>query len=372
MGFLRVLLAVAVVIAHSQSLFGLKLTGGLVAVEIFFIISGFYMSMILEQKYVGKGSYFLFLSNRFLRLYPIFFTILVLTILTSIFSYLFRDDWYRLSPFIQHYEHLRLETIFFQLFANIAIFGQDIAMFLGVNTETGAMYFTHNYQVSKLQFSSFMLIPQAWTLGVELIYYLIAPFIIRKSNWFIVLLIMVSILIRLYIHYFLGYTNDPWTYRFFPSEIALFLMGTISYRLYSNYKVQKLTLFKVQLSYIVVAILFLMLICYEFIEKVMGVNAFNWLIYAFCCFTIPFLFELSKNSKLDTRIGELSYPIYISHILVIACISPFISFLKIHQFKGEIIIICTIAISCILVKFISDPIERIRQSRANINNSKNT
>ena len=72
MGILRVILAIAVVISHSESFLGLKFTGGLVSVQIFFIISGFYMTMILDNKYVGKGSYRLFLSNRFLRLYPIY------------------------------------------------------------------------------------------------------------------------------------------------------------------------------------------------------------------------------------------------------------------------------------------------------------
>jgi len=63
MGLLRIILAIAVLVAHSGNLFGLKLTGGTVAVEVFFIISGFYMTMILDKKYTGKGSYYLFLSN---------------------------------------------------------------------------------------------------------------------------------------------------------------------------------------------------------------------------------------------------------------------------------------------------------------------
>jgi len=85
MGLLRLILAIAVVIAHTNSIFGLKFTGGLVAVETFFIISGFYMSMILDRKYTGKGSYILFLSNRFLRLYPMFWVVLLLIIISSIF-----------------------------------------------------------------------------------------------------------------------------------------------------------------------------------------------------------------------------------------------------------------------------------------------
>ena len=51
MGIIRFLLALAVVAFHSQRILGLRLMGGNEAVEIFFIISGFYMSLILRGKY---------------------------------------------------------------------------------------------------------------------------------------------------------------------------------------------------------------------------------------------------------------------------------------------------------------------------------
>jgi peptidoglycan/LPS O-acetylase OafA/YrhL len=34
-------------------------------------------------------------------------------------------------------------------------------------------------------------------------------------------------------------------------------------------------------------------------------------------FALPFVFALTKDSKLDERIGELSYPLYLSHFLVL-------------------------------------------------------
>ena len=50
MGLLRFILAASVVLAHSGDFFGFKFTGGLIAVETFFIISGFYMALILDTK----------------------------------------------------------------------------------------------------------------------------------------------------------------------------------------------------------------------------------------------------------------------------------------------------------------------------------
>ncbi len=51
MGLLRIILAISVLISNSTPNFGLKFIGGVMAVETFFIISGFYMSLILNEKY---------------------------------------------------------------------------------------------------------------------------------------------------------------------------------------------------------------------------------------------------------------------------------------------------------------------------------
>ena len=77
MGILRILLAISVVLSHSSSIFRVSFVGGPLAVQAFFIISGFYMSLILNEKYIGvNNSYKLFISNRFLRLYPMYWVIL--------------------------------------------------------------------------------------------------------------------------------------------------------------------------------------------------------------------------------------------------------------------------------------------------------
>ena len=64
MGLLRLLLAVSVVLVHTSGCFGLRPLGAAEAVQTFYIISGFYMAMILTEKYRGQGSYRLFLTNQ--------------------------------------------------------------------------------------------------------------------------------------------------------------------------------------------------------------------------------------------------------------------------------------------------------------------
>ena len=55
MGLLRFCLALAVVAAHThQRLFPFQMISGFYAVKVFFVISGFYMALILNEKYLLK------------------------------------------------------------------------------------------------------------------------------------------------------------------------------------------------------------------------------------------------------------------------------------------------------------------------------
>src|ERR1700692_3494890 len=72
MGLLRLILALAVVVDHAPQSFSLKLVPGDVAVEMFFMISGFYMALILSTRYdtgnrSGIGAFYI---ARSLRLWP--------------------------------------------------------------------------------------------------------------------------------------------------------------------------------------------------------------------------------------------------------------------------------------------------------------
>ena len=85
--------------------------------------------------------------------------------------------------------------------------------------------------------------------------------------------------------------------------------------------------------------------------------------YILALITIPFLFQFSNASKIDNWIGELSYPIYVSHILVIFILSPIISKYELDSYLGELTVLITIIVSYLLVKMVSDPFEKIRKKR---------
>src|SRR5690349_4745024 len=74
MGLVRVALALAVVLSHLPPATFHFISGGL-AVQGFFIISGFYMALVLSGKYASAG---IFYSNRLLRLMPGYFVMMVI------------------------------------------------------------------------------------------------------------------------------------------------------------------------------------------------------------------------------------------------------------------------------------------------------
>ena len=199
----------------------------------------------------------------------------------------------------------------------------------------------------------FLLVPQAWTIGIEITFYLIAPFLVRKKIKFIYSLIIISALLRIGL-YTNGFENDPWTYRFFPTELMFFLLGTIAYHIYKKVESKNIKVSSLKIIY--VFILFFTLF-YSFIPFPFKIFAYLFVFFL----SVPFIFMLSKKWKKDRYIGELSYPIYISHILLLWPIR----FLKIPVFGelGLTLTIVTIIFSILLNEFVAKKIEIIRQRR---------
>jgi peptidoglycan/LPS O-acetylase OafA/YrhL len=357
MGIIRLLLALSVVAAHTTSFFGVHLVGGKVAVQAFYIISGFYMSLILNEKYLGKtGSYKLFITNRFLRIFPIFWTVLVLVALFSALLLILGHGGGSLQPYINYFSNgndMNIPAIFLLVVSNLFLFGGDIVMFTGINPATGNLFFTKDFTMTSPRMHGFLLVPQAWTIALELMFYLIAPFLVRRKTWLIVTIIILSFGLRTYL-YSHGLNHDPWTYRFFPLEIAFFLLGTLSYRVYT--KIQTYP-FDPKVLWIAFGSM-----CLATLGYYPGNTSLSLEIpyFALITFGIPLVFLLTKTNKYDARIGELSYPVYICHMLMIAVLG---FFAIPEKYLGFAAAAGSMLLAWILIKVVSDPIERFRQRR---------
>lgn len=360
MGLIRFLLAVSVIIAHSEPIFGLELVGGRIAVQAFFMISGFYMALILSEKYNPIEEYWLFISNRIMKLYPTYWIILLSTFIFSCTSYILAG-----RPFNMGIWHnlplMRVETALLLLFSNVSLLFQDILMFLGVDLESGSLFFAKDL-ISTPQESlihPYLLIPPAWSVSLELTFYLIAPKLVQRKSYGLFLLLILSIILRMFLYQH-GFQNDPWNYRFFPTELTFFILGILAYRLYKrieNGHLRRVICSKVVLWTIYsLAILFISF--YPFLPGTEDLKFFVFIGYLFV--SIPCIFILSKFWKLDRYIGEFSYPLYISHIFVLWYVMPT---LGLEDNTGLVCLLLTSLLAFVLNEYVLKRIENYRQNR---------
>lgn len=361
MGIVRILLALAVVTSHSTPIFGLTIVGGHVAVQAFYVISGFYMSLILNEKYMNKqNSYFLFLTNRFLRLFPSYWAVLILVVFFSFFQhYISRtligtgEDYGVLSIYRYFFHQINIWTWIVFIFTNLFMFGQDILFFMGLNFSTGSLYFTKDISFIYPQLYNFMLISAAWTIGIELFFYVVAPFIVTKSIKFILSIMGLSLLLRLTLNHY-GLNFDPWAYRFFPTQLPYFLLGALSYRLYVQVKNKSFA--RVHLNLFYVLFLVITIVYTRWFSTMTEVPYLTLLFIG-----MPFVFLVSRNWKIDRYIGDLSYIIYISHVFVFS-VMKYIG-MPITGNAGVLLAVCTIGFSAVIHELITKRIEVIRQNR---------
>ena len=84
MGMLRTLLALSVVLDHLGGGTTDWLVGGRLAVQLFYVISGFLISYVLTATDHYRGAPGRFYANRALRLYPVYLAVAALTLLADV------------------------------------------------------------------------------------------------------------------------------------------------------------------------------------------------------------------------------------------------------------------------------------------------
>jgi len=359
MGSLRFILAMSVVYGHAGDFLGFPLIPGDTAVQSFYAISGFYMALVLNEKYRPESStYFLFISNRFARLFPIYATVLVLTLLLAVavshFSSVelpFVTQWRSLPP-------LTWSSDVFLIGSQLLMWGQDLYFFLTL--KEGALVFWPHFQTAPRQLHTLLVIPQGWTLGLEFSFYLIAPFIVRRSVATIAAVLAVSLVLRLVLQFGPGYYGDPWSYRFFPSEIAVFLVGALAYRVFRarNARVDRTLLATYAVAIVCVGAALL-------VNRWHGVTRVASVCFLLTSFALlPFLFRTTKNWLFDRHLGELSYPIYTSHFLMIWLLDS-VGIFGTGTVRGAAILAGTVAASGALYWWVDRPVDGWRQRRLN-------
>ena len=372
MGILRIYLALCVVAGHSSSVFPWQMHNGREAVQIFFIISGFYMALVYKK----YSNCYEFYVSRFLRIFIPYWTVAFGIILGYLVMGVLFNNYMLLGLYRNALEINGFAGVLYTSLTNIFLFGQDTVMFLA-HDKGEAFSITLSFSSSQSPLWKYLIIPQSWSIGVELLFYLSVPFLVRLNTKKVSVLLICSLLLRVAWYELSGLYNDPWNCRFFPFELALFLLGMITCRIYMIYEVkigrclkyifQRKTNFYFLQFPLSLFFFWLASGLTPFVGKYISVKYSELASYFVWASLIPLFFHLSRKDKMDRFLGELSYPVYLVHCFIITSLSVVDSKIDLgfeNDFYGVIAAISSVIISVCLVWTIINPLDRIRHNRA--------
>jgi peptidoglycan/LPS O-acetylase OafA/YrhL len=246
----------------------------------FYVISGFLISTALAEKYsptpAGTGAFY---RSRFVRIFSLYWPVASLCLL------LVPDSWGHFLDAPLHHKA-----------ADIVLLGTDwnvlFAMIWPQPTWTATIGG----------------IEPAWSLGAELGFYVIAPFLLRRWRWAVAVL-LTSVAVRVAVYQGFG-PGSLWNYCFAPSTLVFFMLGH-----FARLAAERCP----QLAYRSTASIL--------IAAWIGLTALRpevpwdgtrfWLTYVAFAAALPGLFAWTKSNRILNAAGELSYPVYLVHPILV-------------------------------------------------------
>lgn len=342
MGLLRIFLAISVLLTHLGP--GLSPVNGYLAVICFYVISGFYMSKVINEKYLGQtGWKSKFYLSRLLRLYPVYWAIAIFAFITFPLRFGHGAWMFDIDNDLNFMQRAAIAS------SNIFLWGLDAIIMLSQSGLTHPLV---------------RFVGPAWSLAIELQFYLIAPFIVTRSLRFSLLLLLCTLAIRFSL---LGADYDPWRYYFAPAVWCFFLMGHLSHRL--SVLVPCIANRRLGVASIAAMLLSAALARVWATEDIDG--AALWAFYILFAISVPFIFEMTKNSKGDLAVGALSYSLYIAHrpifqfSLYLLGITKSDNFAELGASACLAVLFVTLCVAIAINMFIEKPMDKIRSAISN-------
>lgn len=347
MGVLRLMLALAVVFEHAPGEFRIKFVPGDIAVEMFFMISGFYMALILSTRYdttTARGAGVFYLA-RYLRLWPAYAVTAAVLCAWLAFVFVFTGHP-AMGPANTWPQSLLWRCLIG--FSNLTMIGQDILALFHV-TSRGAVELTFGPPNSRGDGSLARIVGQAWSIGIEIWFYLLAPFLIRFRSVGLIAVASASFVLR----YILGERFGLGMYFFFPAQLGLFVAGMLAYR-WRN------TLAAENRSFALCGLFALIVVIVAFGYVVPEVETCKWGLYCLLFVFMPAIFQTFRANSVDRLIGELSYPIYITHNGIISIFGVVYLKLMGAMPPGPLLLLLIVSLAAVLFFAVDAPVDRFR------------
>ena len=222
--------------------------------------------------------------------------------LLAVFPFVYAFGYYPsyAAPLFQNAPAFDFWTWAFVIFSTLAIFGQDVGLWLGFD---GHLFLSGQFLPGPVPVHFLQLLPQAWSVSLELMFYAIAPFLVRRHILFL-LAIVIGCFVLQTIAYEFGLKGEPWGYRFFVFELSRFMLGALAYRLYALTRH-----WPIWRKWFCVPVAVLVLLRVPSGRRLQAAHAVHIddardavSLLAGNCF------------KFDSWLGELKYPIYLIHL----------------------------------------------------------
>ena len=327
MGYLRFSFVIAVLINHLTR----AAWEGRVAVYGFYVLSGFLITLVTQEIYskspIGRVH---FLTNRFLRIYPTYWACALFAYAGLVITH---------DTLQQAFGGVRLPTTTHQWIANIII-----------------------YSIANLKPQLFdgRMLTTAWSLSIELVYYLIIGLIAGYSRVLMILFFIASVFSTLH------WLKEPNFYDYLYLTVfgpaPMFFFGGLLY-----FFREKLKPYCLKNTFVILIITNAALYLLEVAGLYGNVNEIYVLysmgaILGYCILSLYFTGKEKKGSVIEQFLADVSYPMFLLHTIVtfVTChylgryFDPSIDVFKIG-------FISTFIASSIVVLLVDRPMKKLRK-----------
>jgi peptidoglycan/LPS O-acetylase OafA/YrhL len=290
------------------------------------------MSYVLDSKYPRtKPGTYKFYKSRVLRIYPLWWAMLVFSTETVSAAWLHR------SPL--------------GVFSAIFLFGSDWLVPFAHYPDQYFGFFPFRTEIG-------------WTLGAEMTFYLLAPWLLRSDRLAFAALVG-SMAVRIVVFFVVSphapvfATYITWSYFFLPSTFMFFMLGHLARRVPHVGTAGPWPSFAILIAAV------------WFVSRNHWGPAGDWFRFndyvatVLFALALPGVFEATKNNRVSNWLGDLTYPLYLTHDMTMSAVfglwglvgAPglvFVNFAKSFSspYATGVVLFALLAISCLLVALI--------------------